>query len=162
MGKQLETFALNHAIEALGLNTPSHERLLVNKRSTLYKIILEDIGDLVMNWEADLDEGETTWAQFKKIVPGLPDGIVVDRENCVAYFLEVEDTHPLNEDKLTAYSWANYHLDYVYWRLELITTDRYGNPHPPKDLLAWLFHMMNRDGQGKVAEAFSICEPSPS
>lgn len=135
MGKRLETFAVDQAIKLSGLT--DCERFHKNKRRSLFAAIMDGIGEAIVNWLIDLEYGETCWDVFQQDVPRLPDGIAIDRENRIAYFIEIEDSHPLSEDRLDLYGRAFWHLDSVYWQLKLITADRYGNPNKPTDLAAW-------------------------
>jgi hypothetical protein len=56
----------------------------------------------------------------------IPDGYVIDHENRAVIVFEVEDTHPMNREKLSKYWWLWWVLDEYFWSLVVVVCDRYG------------------------------------
>jgi hypothetical protein len=56
--------------------------------------------------------------------PLVPDAFIVDHESKI---VEVEATHPINDEKMERYADLWWSVDGNYWDLLLITTDKWGN-----------------------------------
>ena len=75
-------------------------------------------------WEEICKEFYDDW---KKNIPLLPDALFIDQNLRIVYFIEIEDSNKLSEEKIDyyAHTWDmfDYHHD---WSMGLIVADRYG------------------------------------
>ena len=141
MGKELQEFALNELVR--NLEPPETAvRVFKSKRRLLYDSICRTSTECIGNLEGE-NEGER-WQNFKDDVPASPDCLWIDEANEIAYFLEIEDTHPLSEQRMNKYASAWWTLDMVYWQLILVVANRYGKNHHEVSPKHWSFHQMNR------------------
>lgn len=141
MAKELEQAAIVTLIRNLDLPSIA-VRVLTQKRKNLFNTILKVCGDVAENLDGvTLDE---RWQSFKQDIPPLPDALLIDAENWIAYFLEIEDTNPLNEARIDQYTEAWWTLDMVEWDLRLVVADRYGRNHHEFDLLNWQDRIMRK------------------
>ncbi len=142
MAKALEDFAVSQLLLKLVLPTTA-KRVLTNKRRMLFDAVVRTRHECLSNIG-----GDTTaecWSEFRDSIPPLPDGLVIDEENAIAYFIEIEDRNPLSEERLSNYSCAWWVLDSVYWGLRLIVANRYGQNHHEIDVLAWAVSQMAKE-----------------
>ena len=77
------------------------------------------------------------WKIAKERIVGLPDGLLINKQRCLALFIEIEDTHPLTEEKLDRYADTFWLLDAAYWTTVLRVADRYGRNVRDIDLIGW-------------------------
>ena len=134
MAKALEDFAVTQLLSSLDLPT-SATRVLKNKRRALFDAVARTRQDCLTNIGGATQS--ECWNEFRDSVPPLPDGLVIDEENAIAYFLEIEDTNPLSEERLNHYADAWWILDSVYWGLRLIVANRYWQNQHEIDVLKW-------------------------
>jgi hypothetical protein len=101
----------------------------------------------------------------------IPDLFEIDRENKTIRLFEIEDTHPLTNEKLMTlveWWWA---LDNYDFELELYVTDRYGFNIRKFDLIALCFHLkfdappnskLTREIMRKMGFCFDPNSPKPN
>ena len=148
MGKLLERFAIAELASQLDL-PGDLVQVVKSKRRKLWDAICttrpNQREEFCCGTEAE------KWEQFKRNVPGFPDGLLIDQENERAYFLEIEDSNPLTEDRLTQYANAWWALDDLYWTLHLIVANRYGHNHHEIDLRRWWFFVSHPNHENIAA-----------
>ena len=72
----------------------------------------------------------------------IPDLWWIDDENKTIHLYEIEDTHPLTEDKLLLLHTFWWNMDGISWDVKLVVFDRYGKNPRPLDLMEYFYHMM--------------------
>lgn len=132
MGKILEQYAIMRAIRSIdqyGL----FERPTKCRRQRLYDVIVESLSDdLRETWYDNLQPAdgdlpiEELVAEWRSIVPGLPDAMVINARDREVHFVEIEDSNPTSDKKLDLYVATFWLLDAVFWRMHLHLADRYG------------------------------------
>ena len=112
-------------------------------RDSLRAILLEDQGYLVHDAElGDCREVfEELWEHTLK-PKFIPDLWQIDRESRMIHLLEIEDTHPLSNDKIGLIHKYWWDMDAYSWDIKLTVFDRYGLNPRPLDLTDYAFHMM--------------------
>src|SRR3990167_3256590 len=107
MGKSLESFAVKQCLAKLDLP----DDIAVppkNKRRTLFDAMKEEAesSGYVSDWQVDCEDMKDMWGNFKDAVPGFPDSLAFSVSRRKVWMIEIEDTHPLSEDKLDLYSYT--------------------------------------------------------
>lgn len=64
---------------------------------------------------------------FKFHLGAIPDAFLIDRDRKTVVLFEVEDSHPVSEQKMDIYVDLWWVLDWNEWDLVLVTLDRWGN-----------------------------------
>ena len=96
-----------------------------------------------------LNEIEDTKNEFRESWNGMwrprfiPDLWWIDEPERAIHLYEIEDTHPLTEEKLLLLEQYWWHMDALDWELTLTVFDRYGlNPRPLK-LMEYAMQMLS-------------------
>src|ERR1051325_2279125 len=80
---------------------------------------------------------ETMWKpQF------IPDLWWIDKEADTIHLFEIEDTHPLTQDKLALVHNYWWDMDAISWKVELTVFDRYGLNPRSLDLTQYAYHIL--------------------
>ncbi len=72
----------------------------------------------------------------------IPDLWWIDVEAQTIHVLEIEDTHPLPQDKMRLLHDWWWHMDSLNWQVMLTVFDRYGLSPRALDLTEYAFHML--------------------
>ncbi len=73
----------------------------------------------------------------------IPDLWWIDEPNKAIHLYEIEDTHPLTEEKLFLLERYWWHMDAIDWDLTLTVFDRYGLNPRPLDLTNYAMGMLS-------------------
>ena len=73
----------------------------------------------------------------------IPDLWWIDGPNKAIHLYEIEDTHPLTEEKLLLLERYWWHMDAIDWDLTLTVFDRYGLNSRPLDLTQYAMQMLS-------------------
>ena len=88
------------------------------------------------------DDFRESWREAWK-PPFIPDLWWIDELNKAIHLYEIEDTHPLTEEKLLLLERYWWHMDAVDWELTLTVFDRYGLNARPLDLTSYALGMLS-------------------
>ena len=112
-------------------------------RDSLRSTLWEDYGYLVHESElTDCKESfDELWEQTFK-PKFIPDLWHIDAKEHVIHLFEIEDTHPLQNDKIALIHNYWWDMDAYGWEVRLIVFDRYGLNPRPLDLTDYAFHMI--------------------
>ena len=112
-------------------------------RDTLREVLWRDYCNMVPPEEiASCREGFNEMWEHDWKPRFIPDLWWIDAENQTVHLFEIEDTHPLSQEKLLLLHNYWWHMDAISWNLTLIVFDRYGLNPRPLNLMEYAYHML--------------------